>query len=64
MQIGVEVLESISDSRFKYFNNKIHSLMMKRHIVTKLHKENKKEEKDMSMTAISKAELKGKKEEL
>ena len=54
-KIGVEVLESISDNRFKYFNNKIHSLMMKRHIVTKLHKEHNKEDKDISLTAINKA---------
>lgn len=36
-QIGVEVLESIADPRFVFFHNKIHSLMLKKHIVKKLH---------------------------
>ena len=31
------MLESIADPRFVYFHNKIHALMLKKHIVKKLH---------------------------
>ena len=31
--IGVEVLESNSDKRYRYFNSKIQALMKKKHIV-------------------------------
>lgn len=30
---GVEVLESNSDKRYRYFNNKIQALMKKKHII-------------------------------
>ena len=35
--MAVEILESTSDQRFKYFNQKIHTLMMKKSIVEQLH---------------------------
>lgn len=35
--IGVEVLESNSDKRYRYFNAKIQSLMKKKHIIEELH---------------------------
>lgn len=35
--IGVEVLESNADKRYRYFNSKIQALMKKKHIVEELH---------------------------
>jgi hypothetical protein len=37
MQLGVEILESHSDKRYKYFNNKIQALMKQKHIIEELH---------------------------
>lgn len=57
------MLEGMADPRFSYFNNKIHSLMMKKHVIKKLHSETYNNGKELSMTAINKAELQGKKDE-
>lgn len=35
--LGVEVLESNFDKRYKYFNDKIQGLMKKKHIIEELH---------------------------
>lgn len=35
--MGVEVLESNSDCRYKYFNKKIQSLMKKKYVIQELH---------------------------
>ena len=59
-QIGVEVLENAGDYRFVYFNNKLNSLIMKRHIVSSLH-EASEVEKKRSMESVAKAELQDKK---
>ena len=61
MKIGVEALENACDNRFMYFSNKLNSLIMKRHVVRKLHEAAGKDGKDLSMTAVKKAELKDKK---
>jgi hypothetical protein len=37
MQLAVEVLEGASDKRYDYFKRKIHSLMLKKHIVQQMH---------------------------
>ena len=57
------MLENLADTRFTYFSNKLNSLIMKRHVVKKLHEAAGVEKKDVSMTAVVKAELKDKKEE-
>ena len=33
----MEVLESAADKRYDYFKRKIHSLMLKKHIVQQMH---------------------------
>lgn len=58
IQIGVEVLESIPDPRFAYFNNKIHTLMLRKHIVTKLRSASGLASKD---AVVSQSELQNKK---
>lgn len=35
--LGVEALESHWDDRYRYFNDKIQSLMKKKHVVEELH---------------------------
>jgi len=35
--MGVEILENADDKRYTYFNNKIHSLMLKKNVIEKLH---------------------------
>jgi hypothetical protein len=37
IQVAVEVLEGASDKRYDYFKRKIHSLMLKKHIVQQMH---------------------------
>ena len=37
MKLAVEVLESEADPRFGYFKRKIHSLMLKKHIMEQMH---------------------------
>lgn len=36
-KMAVEALECKSDKRYKHFNNKIQSLMKKKHIIEELH---------------------------
>lgn len=55
--MAVEVLESASDCRYDYFKRKIHSLMLKKHIVEQMHFAEGKTMTKATIEECEKAEL-------
>jgi hypothetical protein len=63
MQLAVEVLESAADKRYDYFKRKIHSLMLKKHIVEQMHFANGRTVDQKTLQDCFKADLEARKNE-
>ena len=55
--MAVELLESKSDQRYKYFNAKIQSLVKKRIVLEEMHKATKKAMEPQALSEAKKAEM-------
>jgi hypothetical protein len=61
--MAVEVLESAADNRYDYFKRKIHSLMLRKHIVEQMHAASGKVVDQKTLEECSKADLEARKNE-